>query len=75
MSFLSPQRTKIRGISMSAISVSEGRICIIKVSELTSVKEGLDQIRNALIDFTTSDKVQDSKFDTWCLFGKPAMTP
>jgi len=60
---------------MSAISVSEGRICIIKVSELTSVKEGLDQIRNALIDFTTSDKVQDSKFDTWCLFGKPAMTP
>jgi anti-anti-sigma regulatory factor len=50
---------------MSKISVSEGRVCIIKVNEMVSVKEGLDQIKNALIDFTTSDKVQDSKLDTY----------
>ncbi|MBU1567514.1 MAG: STAS domain-containing protein [Proteobacteria bacterium] len=50
---------------MSKISVSEGRVCIIKVSEMVSVKEGLDKIKNALIDFTTSEKVQDSKLDTY----------
>ncbi len=50
---------------MSAISVSEGRVCIIKVSEITSVKEGLDHVKNALIDFTTSERVQDSSLDTF----------
>lgn len=50
---------------MSGISVSEGRVCIIKVNEMTSVKEGLDQIKNSLIDFTTSTKVQDSALDTY----------
>lgn len=50
---------------MSGISVSEGRVCIIKVNEMTSVKEGLDQIKNTLIDFTTSTKVQDSALDTY----------
>ncbi|MDK9707766.1 MAG: STAS domain-containing protein [Desulforhopalus sp.] len=50
---------------MSGISVSEGRVCIIKVNEMTSVKEGLDQIKNSLIDFTTSAKVQDSALDTY----------
>lgn len=42
---------------MSTISVSEGRLCIIKTKEIASVKEGLNDIRSALIDFTTnSDK-------------------
>ena len=50
---------------MSGISVSEGRVCIIKVNEMTSVKEGLDHIKNSLIDFTTSTKVQDSTLDTY----------
>lgn len=50
---------------MGQVSVSEGRVCIIKVGELTSVKEGLEQIKNALIDFTTSDKVQNSQLDTY----------
>lgn len=39
---------------MSNISVSEGRLCIIKTDEMASVKEGLDDIRSALIDYTTS---------------------
>lgn len=50
---------------MGIISVNEGRVCIIKITEMDSVKEGLDQIKNALIDFTTSDKVQDSSLDTY----------
>jgi hypothetical protein len=50
---------------MGMISINEGRVCIIKVNEMDSVKEGLDQIKNALIDFTTSDKVQDSLLDTY----------
>lgn len=50
---------------MTAITVSDGRVCIIKAAEITSVKEGLEAIKNALIDFTTSDKVQDSSLDTF----------
>lgn len=51
--------------SMGNISVSEGRVCIVKVGEMTTVKEGLEQIKTALIDFTTSEKVQESKLDTY----------
>lgn len=50
---------------MGQISISEGRVCIVKMSEMSTVKEGLEQIKNALIDFTTSDKVQGSKLDTY----------
>jgi anti-anti-sigma regulatory factor len=50
---------------MGSLSVHEGRVCIIKVNELTSIKDGLEQIKNALVDFTTSDRVQDSRLDTF----------
>ena len=50
---------------MSSLSVNEGRVCIIKVNELTSVKDGLEQIKNALVDFTTCDRVRDSRLDTY----------
>lgn len=50
---------------MTEITVSDGRVCIIKAAEITSVKEGLEAIKNALIDFTTSDRVQESGLDTF----------
>lgn len=50
---------------MTEIRVSDGRVCIIKATEINSVKEGLEAIKNALIDFTTSDRVQESNLDTF----------
>jgi len=41
---------------MEEISVSEGRVCIIKTDKLTTVREGLDQIKTAIIDCTAGDK-------------------
>lgn len=43
---------------MSSISVSEGRICIINSKEVSTVKAGLEDIRSALIDFTTSQEAE-----------------
>ncbi len=50
---------------MTEITISDGRVCIIKAADITSVKEGLEAIKNALIDFTTSDKVQESSLETF----------
>jgi len=50
---------------MGKISVSEGRVCIIKTDELTTVREGLDQIKTAIIDCTTGDKSDSSNTDTF----------
>lgn len=45
---------------MSKIDIREGRVCIIKVKHISSVKDGLEKIKAALIDFSTSTKVQES---------------
>lgn len=50
---------------MGKISVSEGRVCIIKTDELTTVREGLDQIKTAIIDCTSAEKCDSSKMDTF----------
>lgn len=50
---------------MTEIRVSDGRVCIIKAGELDSVKEGLEAMKKVLIDFTTSDRVQESNLDTF----------
>ena len=50
---------------MTELRVSDGRVCIIKAGELDSVKEGLEAMKKVLIDFTTSDRVQDSNLDTF----------
>jgi anti-anti-sigma regulatory factor len=50
---------------MSGVYVSEGRVCIIKVGEIVSVKESLDQVKNILIDITTNEHVQNSSLDTY----------
>ena len=50
---------------MGKISVSEGRVCIIKTDELTTVREGLDQIKTAIIDCTAGDKNNSSNIDTF----------
>lgn len=46
---------------MSSITVSEGKLCIIKVKEISSVKQGLEEIRSVLVDFTTRQEVDDSQ--------------
>ena len=50
---------------MTEITVSDGRVCIIKATDVTSVKEGLEALKNALSDFATSDRVQESDLDTF----------
>ncbi len=50
---------------MAEVTVSEGRVCIIKIGEMESAKEGLEATKNALIDFATKDNVQDSQLDTF----------
>lgn len=50
---------------MTEIRVSDGRVCIIKAGELDTVKEGLEAMKKVLIDFTTSDRVQESNLDTF----------
>ena len=52
---------------MTEIKISDGRVCIIKVARFESIKEGLEGLKNALIDFTTSDRLRESGLDT-CLF-------
>jgi len=52
---------------MTEIKISDGRVCIIKVANFESIREGLDGLKNTLIDFTTSDRLRKSGLDT-CLF-------
>ncbi len=50
---------------MTEITVSDGRVCIVKAGEVTSVKEGLEAMKNALSDFVTSENVQKSNLGTF----------
>ncbi len=49
---------------MSVISVSEGRLCIIKAKEINTVKDGLEKIKSALADFTDKTKME-GKLDSY----------
>jgi hypothetical protein len=50
---------------MAEITVCDGRVCIIKLTELSNEKEDLEAIKNAILDFTTSTRVQESDLDTF----------
>ncbi|TKB11088.1 hypothetical protein [Desulforhopalus sp. IMCC35007] len=50
---------------MGKISVREGRVCIIKTEELTSVKEGLEQIKTALIQCSSDQHNVSAPLDTF----------
>ncbi|BHH83152.1 hypothetical protein [Desulforhopalus sp. 52FAK] len=50
---------------MGKVSVREGRVCIIKTDELTTVKEGLDQMKTAIIECTASEGNDHSTLDTF----------
>lgn len=54
-----------KGLNMGKISVSEGRVCIIKTDELTTVKEGLEQIKTAIIDCTAKGDKDQSAIETF----------
>lgn len=50
---------------MGSVAVIEGRLCIIKVRDMLSVKQGLEQMKNALIDLTTSERLANEGLDTY----------
>ncbi|MFT5698599.1 MAG: hypothetical protein ACI8ZB_001454 [Desulforhopalus sp.] len=50
---------------MGKISVSEGRVCIIKTDEITTVKEGLEQMKTAIIECTNSGGNDPQQLDTF----------
>ncbi|MCP3888790.1 MAG: hypothetical protein GY702_07925 [Desulfobulbaceae bacterium] len=49
---------------MSVISISEGRLCIIKAKEINTVKDGLEKIKSALADFTCKTEME-GKLDSY----------
>ncbi|MCP4296872.1 MAG: STAS domain-containing protein [Proteobacteria bacterium] len=49
---------------MSVISISEGRLCIIKAKEINTVKDGLEKIKSALADFTSKTEME-GKLDSY----------
>jgi nitrate reductase NapE component len=50
---------------MGNISVRKGRVCIVKTEELTTVKEGLEQMKSAIIECTSVDEHNKSDLDTF----------
>lgn len=50
---------------MGKISVREGRVCIIKIDELTNIKEALDQLKNTIIECVTADENDCRRLDTF----------
>ena len=55
----------VKRSDMGKISVREGRVCIIKTEELTSVKEGLEQIKAALIQCSSDQNNVSAPLDTF----------
>ncbi|HSO09320.1 MAG TPA: hypothetical protein VLR45_04985 [Desulfoprunum sp.] len=50
---------------MTEIKISDGRVCIIKVVKLEAIRDGLETMKNTLIDFITSNKRRESDLDTY----------
>ena len=50
---------------MTEISISDGRVCIIKVVRFDSIKEGLEELKNALLDFSAGDRLEENGLDTY----------
>ena len=50
---------------MGKISVREGRVCIIKIEELTSIKEALEQLKNTIIECVNADENDPKRLDTF----------
>ncbi len=53
------------GSAMSEITVCDGRVCIIKLTELSDENENSDVLKNTLLDFTTSTKFHECDLDTF----------
>jgi hypothetical protein len=50
---------------MTEIKISEGRVCIIKVVKLEAIRDGLETMKNTLIEFITSSRRRESDLDTY----------
>lgn len=50
---------------MGKISVREGRVCIIKIDELTNIKEAQDQLKNTIIEYVCADENDCKRLDTF----------
>lgn len=49
---------------MAHVTVSDGRVCIVKVSSLSSTREGLELLKESIIKLTTN-KAAKSGLDTF----------
>lgn len=50
---------------MAHVTVSDGRVCIVKVSSLSSTREGLELLKESIIKLTTDSKATKSGLDTF----------
>jgi hypothetical protein len=50
---------------MAEITVCDGRVSIIKLTELSDENENLEVLKNTLLDFTTSSRFHESDIDTF----------
>ena len=50
---------------MTEIKISDGRVCIVKVVKLEAIRDGLETMKNTLIDFITSNKRRENDLDTY----------
>jgi hypothetical protein len=50
---------------MTEITVCDGRVSIIKLTELSNENENLEVLKNTLLDFTTSTRFHESDIDTF----------
>lgn len=52
---------------MAHVTVSDGRVCVIKVSGISSTREGLEILKNTIVDLTTKAGPAKSQQDTFLL--------
>lgn len=50
---------------MAHVTVSDGRVCIVNVSSLSSTREGLELLKESIIKLTTDNKAAQSGLDTF----------
>ena len=50
---------------MAHVTISDGRVCIVKVSSLSSTREGLELLKESIIKLTTDSKAAKLGLDTY----------
>ncbi len=50
---------------MAHVTINDGRVCVVKVSSLSSTREGLELLKETIIKLTTNSKGAKSGLDTF----------